>query len=374
MFTIGNLNSVQEHSPIVKRSVFFFLSLIHLCLGNSVFAGNKTAKSFPVRALYLSQEVVTDSSRVQHFIDLAKHSVINAYVIDVKGVEGMVLYDSKIPAVRNARAFTKEYDLDKLLKDFHRNHIHAIARIVCFNDPVISAQNPDWAVKNSDGTLYKSPINGNWLNPVNKQTWKYLVDIAKESLSKGFDEIQFDYVRFPTDGDVKSLDFGRPVPVRHLVIDSFLAYARKQMPKAVLSADVFGIICESVNDPENIGQNLEFVGKDLDYISPMMYPSLYAKGQEVNHVLFAKPDLEPYGVIYNTIAGACNRITKAPNYRAKIRPFLQAYTAVWLNKEDYQTYGPEQIKQQIKAVHDAGGDQWIFWNEDGVYPEAGFEK
>ena len=104
----------------------------------------------------------------------------------------------------------------------------------------------------------------------------------------------------------------------------------------------------------------------------MTYPSLYAKGQIVNDIAFAKPDLEPYAVVYNSLLRANNRIAKVKAYLAKIRPYLQAYTASWLSKEDYQPYGAEQIKQQIKAAHDAGCNQWIFWNNEGIYPEDAF--
>jgi hypothetical protein len=352
----------------MQRIIWFFLFFI---VSANVFAATKQLP--PVRALYLSPGVLLDSNKVQHFIELTKHTRVNAYVIDAKGEDGKVHYKSQLPAVLTANAWSDEYELDRLLKQLHKNHIRVIARIVCFNDPLLSAFKPALAVTHADGTLYKSPISGNWLNPVNKENWKYLVDIAKECTAKGFDEIQFDYVRFPTDGDVKDLDFGQPVPVRHFIIDSFLAYARKQMPRAILSADVFGIICESVNDPEKIGQTIETVGKDLDYISPMIYPSLFACGQEVNRVKFEKPDLDPYNVVYNTITGAKKRIATVNGYRAKIRPYLQAYTASWLKKEIYQTYGPEQIRQQIKAANDAGCDQWIFWNEDGIYPEEGLK-
>ena len=155
------------------------------------------------------------------------------------------------------------------------------------------------------------------------------------------------------------------------VVDEFIDYARKEMPGAVLSADVFGIICESPADTENIGQNLEEVGKVLDYISPMAYPSHYATGQIVNKVMFPRPDLDPYNVAYNTLLKAKNRFSKVDGYQAKISPYLQDFTASWLPKADYQVYGPEQLRQQIKATYAAGSDEWIIWNANNKYSEAG---
>jgi hypothetical protein len=201
-----------------------------------------------------------------------------------------------------------------------------------------------------------------------------MISIAKEALEKGFDEIQFDYVRFPNDGPKKAMDFGNTTNKKHEAIEAFLAYARQELPDAILSADVFGIICESPADTEDIGQYLEYIGRDMDYISPMAYPSHYAVGQIVNNVQFNKPDLEPYGVVYNTLVKAKDRISKVENYRAKIRAYIQDFTASWLGKGYYQKYGPEQVKQQIKAVTDAGLDEWILWDADNTYSEAALEK
>ena len=339
---------------------------------NKLFAGNNSDKTFAVRALYLSDNAVVDSLTVKHFISLAKKSSVNTYVINIKGTDGLVNYESKIEPVRKAKAYTPQFNISNVIKQFHKNHIHVIGRVVCFNDTYLAQQKPEWAIKNAKGEMYITTGGEFWVNPMNKEVWKYLIDIAKEGLAKGFDEIQFDYVRFPTDGNVKELDYGNNPPEKFVVIDNFLAYARAQMPKAILSADVFGIICESPDDMQNIGQNMEYVGRNLNYISPMTYPSLYAKGQIVNDIAFAKPDLEPYAVVYNSLLRANNRIAKVKAYRAKIRPYLQAYTASWLSKEDYQPYGTEQIKQQIKATHDAGCSQWIFWNDESIYPEDAF--
>ena len=332
--------------------------------------GNNT-KERKVKALYLSTPTVSNVDSLQHFIYLARHSVINSYVIDIKGIDGLVTYESKIPDVRNLKAWTADLDIKKVINVFHQNHIYVIGRIACFNDPYLPTQKNEWAVKDNHGNLYASANGETWLSPANIEVWKYLVDIAKEALAKGVDEIQFDYVRFPFAGD--TLDFGEKVKVRHEAIDAFLAYARKEMPKAVLSADVFGIICESVNDPENIGQNIEFAGRNLNYISPMTYPSLYAKGQHINNITFPIPDLDPYGVVYNSLVRAKDRIAKVKGYSAKLRPYLQSYTASWLSKGDFQTYGVDQLRLQIKAAIEAGCDQWIFWNEENRYPEAAFE-
>lgn len=328
-----------------------------------------------VKALYLTGWTVGSMTKVQHYIDLAKSTEINSYVIDIKDDDGLVGYESGIPAVRDIKGWAPKYDVDKVIKAFHDNNIHLIGRVVCFKDPYLSTKKPELAVQNIKGGLFNSKSKDGtlvtWLNPVNRESWPYLIEIAKEGVKKGFDEIQFDYIRYPNDGDKKAMDFGQTTLERYEVINDFLAYAKNEMPGVVLSADVFGIICESPADNEKIGQNLEYVGKDIEYISPMAYPSHYAVGQIVNKVKFLKPDLEPYGVVYNTLAKAKDRISKVENYQAKMRPYLQDFTASWLGKGYYQTYGPEQVRQQIKAAYDAGCEEWILWNSSNKYSEAG---
>jgi hypothetical protein len=106
----------------------------------------------------------------------------------------------------------------------------------------------------------------------------------------------------------------------------------------------------------------------------MSYPSHYAVGQIVNKVKFDKPDLDPYGVVYNTLLKAKDRISKVDGYRAQVRPYLQDFTASWLGKGYYQSYGVDQVKQQIKAVYDAGYDEWILWDANNHYSEAALQK
>lgn len=335
---------------------------------------NKEAGQVKVKGLYLTGWTVGNMQNVQHYIDLAKSTEINSYVIDIKDDDGYVGYESSIPEVRQLNAWQKKYDVDKVVGAFHDNGVHLIGRVVCFKDPILSSKKPELAIKHSNGGIWKDNHGLTWLNPYNKDAWPYLVEIAKEGVKKGFDEIQFDYVRFANDGAKSAMAFGNQEKKKYEAIDEFLAYAKKEIPEVALSADVFGIICESPADTEDIGQNLEFIGKDIDYLSPMVYPSHYAVGQVVNGVRFAKPDLEPYAVVYNTLLKAKNRISKVEGYKAKMRPYLQDFSASWLGKGYYQLYEEAQVKDQIKAVYDAGYDEWIMWDANNKYQEGAFQK
>jgi len=329
-----------------------------------------------IHGLYLTGWTIGRDSKLEHYVWLAHHSSINAYVIDVKGDDGFVAYKSNIPMVKELHNYENAYNVQKVISTLHANGIYVIGRVVCFKDPQLSKKRPDLAVQDRNGGLFYSKSNGHmmtWLNPADKNSWPYIIAIAKEALANGFDEIQFDYVRFPNDGRVKDMVFPGLTGPRYQVINNFLAYARSQMPNAVLSADVFGIITVSPGDTENIGQNLDTVGKNVNFLSPMVYPSHYALGQVINGKAYPKPDLQPYAVVYNSLIQAQNRMDKIPNYGATMRPYLQDFSASWIGAGNYQRYGVAQVRAQIKAVEDAGYTGWIMWNANNHYTEAAYE-
>lgn len=334
-----------------------------------------TKKEVKVKGLYLTGWTAGNKGKMENFIRLADETEINAFVIDIKNDDGIVSYESEVSEVLKNGTFEKKYNPETLTKMLHDKGIYVIGRVVCFRDPAFSKKNPDRAVKHKDGGLWKEEKKDaeiTWLNPYDKRNWNYVIDIAKEAAGKGFDEIQFDYVRFPN-GDRSKMDFDAEGFIKHEVINEFLAFARKEMPNTTLSADIFGIVCVSPGDTEDIGQYLELIGKDMDYISPMTYPALYARGQIVNGVKFPNPDLEPYDVVYQTLLMAKKRLSGVKDYRAEVRPFIQAFTASWLIEGSWQTYGAKQYKQQTKAVMDAGYEQWIFWDANNQYDFSAFE-
>lgn len=347
----------------------------------------KAFKDIKVRAVYLSGSAAGNKAIIKHIIDLAKISELNAVVIDVKDDRGKVNYASDITEVKQNSAYQTFYDVKNVLDTLHENDIYVIGRIVNFKDPWMSTKRADLAIKRPNGQLWRENTTTPWLNPYNEEVWKYNISIAKEAVDKGFDEIQFDYVRFP-DARKSDVNYGtNPIPKAD-AINNYLRNAYKEIHEGKgipLSADIFAIVCESPGDTEGIGQVLEGAGKEIDYISPMIYPSHYANashgmmgngvGQSINGVNFTAPDLKPYEVVYNALLKTKNRITKVDGYKAKVRPYLQDFTASYIkNKAYYQTYGPEQVKQQKKAVYDAGFEEWILWDPSCTYTEEEFDK
>ena len=343
-----------------------------------------TFKDIKVKALYISGATASSKTAMARIIKIANETEINALVIDIKE-GGKVNYKSNVPEVVKDNAYYDYYDPVALTKLLHDNNIYVIGRLVTFRDPVLATKRPEFAIRRADGSIWKENGTTAWTNPYNEQVWRYNLDIATEAVEKGFDEIQFDYVRFPTAAKGE-ISYGIKPPSKSDTIAAFMKQAKTEIGDmgAVVSADVFGIILEVAASQDAIGQVLEKVVKDIDYISPMVYPSHYAnkshgtmgngEGQSVNGVLFTAPDLKPYELIYNALSKAKSRLNAAEGHKAGVRPYLQGFTATFLPKAYYQIYGPTQIRQEIQAVYDAGYDQWIIWNSGNVYNEDAFLK
>jgi hypothetical protein len=338
-----------------------------------------------VKAVYLTGPSAGLTSRVDKIIALAKTTELNTVVVDIKE-DGSVNYESSLDIVKKHGEQTKYYNPEKLIKKFHDNGVYVIGRIVTFRDKILAKNRADLGIKTPKGTLWLENGKNPWTNPYNEEVWDYNIAIAKEAVSKGFDEIQFDYVRFPT-GKKNDFNYGTSVPAKSEAINGFLAKANKEIHQDLgvpVSADVFAIIIESKGDGESIGQIINEVGKDIYCISPMIYPSHYANashgimgngvGQKINGIDFTKPDLEPYKVMYNALLSAKTKISAVPDYKAKVRPYIQAFTAKYLSNGYYQTYNAQQIRDQIKAVYDAGYEEWILWDSSNKYQEAYFNK
>jgi hypothetical protein len=341
----------------------------------------------PVKALYLNPTSV--KTKIDHYIELANKTEINAYVIDIKSDDGRIMYDSQLDIVNAANADTPGFDIREITKKLHDNNIIVIARMVTFKDTTITKYRPELAIKTENGEVFKQKESSGsysmWLDATNKDAWEYVVSVAEEAIQFGFDEIQFDYIRFPETSLYNYKINLEPGQERHDVIEGFIRYARNRLPAdTIISADVFGMPLIATKDYGEIGQSLETIGKSLDYICPMIYPSHYANnapkgsmsnkvGQTINGIKFTHPDLKPYEVVYNTLLVGKSRIEKQEGYNLNMRPYIQGFTASYLPDGYWQEYGVEEYRAQIQAVYDAGYTEWIFWNSPNKYVEAAFK-
>lgn len=339
----------------------------------------------PVKALYLRPKAFQDAALLDHYIDLANRTEVNSYVIDIKSDWGMIQYTSGIEDAQAANACLKSFELRNVIKKLHDNDIRVIGRLVTFKDSIITKYKPNLAIHHN-GALFDQSNKGDgvyWLDPTNKDSWDYILEIVKEVINFGIDEIQFDYVRFP-ESNLYQYELLNDGKERSEYIEDFLAYIRRNVPEGtILSADVFGMPLISTRDYGEIGQTLETIGWNIDYISPMIYPSHFANGapkgsmsngvgQVINGVKFTHPDLQPYEVVYNTLMVGKKRMEAVEGYQLKCRAYIQGFTATYLPTGYWKEYGVEEFRAQIQAVYDAGFEEWIFWNASNNYVEEAF--
>jgi hypothetical protein len=285
---------------------------------------------------------------------------INSLVITVKDDNGRIAFDTDMPLGKkygtvNAGVGIGLQDLDALVAKLAEHHIMPIARIVCFKDSTLARKRQDMAVQSADGGVFVDLENQAWLNPYNHDAWEYLVQVAEECARRGFREIQFDYVRFPTAGTSKATYPGQYC-AKEDAIAGFLAYARPRLEAAGVwvSADCFGWVVGRADDV-GMGQKLEKLCQNVDVLCPMVYPSLYGAWSYG----IEKPETRPYDIVYAALKDAAKRLVGTG---AKGRPYLLAADGKRVRST------AEWVKAQIQAAEDLGFDEWMLW---GGYIEEG---
>lgn len=382
-----------------------------------------------VRGIYVTGPMA-GTANMDNLIALVERTELNAMVIDIKNDEGYVTCDMGAPTAGEIGS-VKRYvrDMPELVRKCKEKGIYLIARIVAFKDPYLAEAKPEWSLHNADGTIFRDKSGQAWVNPYEERIWEYLLEIAEGAVNLGFDEVQFDYIRFSTDRGMKQVDFGAQAEGKEKteVITGFAQYAAQRLHKvgAAVSADVYGVVIDSALDQQIVGQDYLALAQHLDYLSPMVYPSHYGPynynipvpdAQPYQTVLAAMQAsrkvlagvMEPDGTAYTdesqvqgTVSGndlgtdgaqtaalpevlgeAQNAgdlgkeeiagLTPLPGVRADVRPWLQDFTATWV--KGHIQYGPQQIREQIQAVYDAGYEEWILWNAANRYTEGGLHS
>ena len=332
-----------------------------------------------IKAIYVTAYSAGSQKYLDYLSNLFNTTEINAVVVDVKGSDGVISYPGRIK------------DIDSLIRFFHDKNIYVIGRIANFEDPVYSKARPELAVYNKAKTtdlarpvLWQDNNNLSWLDPASKDAWDYNVSLAKDAIYHGFDEINFDYVRFPTDGKEENMGFpvwdgllaiGQTKLSMADVIKSYFKYVRQQLPGQKISADLFGQTTTNKDDM-GIGQLLENAFENFDYVCPMVYPSHYING----FLGFQNPADHPYEIIKYSMGSALSReniietasptsapLTTPPTIPlAKFRPWLQDFN---MGAE----YTADMVKQEIKATQDSLGANYsgfMLWNSSNIYTEG----
>ncbi len=319
-----------------------------------------------VKGIYVSGPVA-GIDRMDELIALVEETELNAMVIDIKNDEGRVTYkmqSEKVVAIEAGIRYIP--DIEALVQKCKEKDIYLIARIVAFKDPYLAEKCPELAVKTKSGQVFKDKSGLAWVNPYEKEVWDYLIEVSREAAKLGFDEIQYDYIRFSTDLKSDELDFGPEAENKSKtqIISEFTRYACESLADTdvYVSADVYGTIIDNKVDQKIVGQDYVEMASYLDYICPMVYPSHYGNGVYGIDI----PDAEPYKTVNAAMNAATKELSVLPEEdRAINRVWIQSFTASWVN--GHITYGPEQIREQIRGAYDAGFDEWILWNASVKY-------
>ena len=321
-----------------------------------------------VKGIYLNIYSIGSSKKLERLIKLANDTEINAFVIDVKDDNGVLSFEMEA-SKKFGIPVSKNYpikDIKAFMTKLKENNIYAIARIVSFKDPTYAKANPDKVIISRDtGSPYTNSDGIIWVSPHDRNLWEYNLAVAEEAAKVGFNEIQFDYVRFPASNggklDAKLNYRNTKNESKPETIQKYLKIARERLNKlnVYTSADVYGQI-GTFSDDMGLGQHWETVSQVVDYISPMMYPSHYGNGAYG----IAVPDAEPYKTIYYSVRDSINRNENIEN-PATVRPWIQAFTARWV--KGYIPYNEKEIREQIKAMNDLNVSEYLLWSPSNNY-------
>jgi hypothetical protein len=321
---------------------------------------------FTPRALYLSFYGIGDRGIRESAFKLMQETDLNALVIDIKGDRGMIPYRSTVPLASEvgAQRILTVKDIRALMQSLREKGIYTIARIVVFKDNPLALARPDWAIKNTKGEIWLDREKLAWVEPFRKEAWDYTIDIAIEAARYGFDEIQFDYLRFPDEGG-PAFSMPSTVETRVNAITGFLIEANRRLAPyhVFVSADIFGYACWNFNDTK-IGQRLEDLAPHVDYLSPMLYPSGFQHGIPGYRI----PVANPYEIVHHSLERAQERTHLAP---VRFRPWLQAFRDYAF---DRRHFGDKEIGEQVKAAREFGSHGWMLWNPGNVYSSTGLKR
>ncbi|MBI2482083.1 MAG: hypothetical protein HYV76_00740 [Candidatus Vogelbacteria bacterium] len=322
----------------------------------------------PLRAVYMTSWVAGTASIREPLINLIDQTEINAVVIDVKDYTGIISFTATNTAMSKYGSMSQRIlDIEGLIKRLHEKNIYVIARISVFQDSHLSKTRPDLAViRASDGEMWRDHKGVSWLDQGSHEVWDYTVMVGKMAEQVGFDELNFDYIRFPSDGNMQDIAYrfyNSNEQTKPEALESFFKYLDEQLSLLTIpiSADLFGMTTTN-NDDLGIGQVWERALPHFDYLAPMIYPSHYPPTFNG----FANPAEHPYAMIKIAAQGAIDKTVAASSTVAKIRPWLQDFS---LGAD----YTAKMIEAQKQALYDLGINSWMMWDPSNKYTNSAYQ-
>lgn len=317
-----------------------------------------------VKAIYMTSCVASTPSLRNKLSELFVNTEINSIIIDIKDYSGRLSIPTEDKELQtNIKVGCFIPDIKDFISTLHKKGVYVIGRITVFQDPYYSKLHSELAVKKaSDGSVWKDRKGLSFIDVSAKPYWEYISKIGHESVAIGFDELNFDYIRFPSDGDMKNISYPWSKKMeKKEALRLFFGYLKKQFRDtgAKISADLFGMTTTNTDDL-NIGQYLEYTLPYFDYVAPMVYPSHYPPTWNG----IKNPAEKPYEVVYYSMKKAYERASTTPE---KLRPWLQDFNLG-------ATYTAGMVRAQIKAVYDVGLDSWMLWSASNRYTTSALEN
>lgn len=326
--------------------------------GNKARAFIVTQKPTAAKGAHVSVYMAASDSDLSKLIGLVERTELNALEVDLKDEAGQISFDLDYPLAKEVKATTNYLKLDACVDKMRYRDIYTICRVVVMKDPKLAKGRPDLAVQDKAGGPWG---NGTWLDPYSQEVWDYNVAVAVAAARAGFQEIQFDYIRFPSDGNTDACAYPhQDKRTKGEVVNGFFDYAREKLApyNVFISADLFGLTASKQGEM-GIGQSVEDVANKVDYISPMVYPSHYNAGEYNIKV----PEANPHDVVLKSLEDFKKEMKGT---QARLRPWLQDFSL-------RIAYTPDMVRRQINACAEAGVDQWLLWDPDCSYSESALE-
>lgn len=326
-----------------------------------------------VRGIYVTGNSA-GGDRFETLLDLIETTELNTMVIDIKEDNGNLTFMPEEGSPYEDIAMNFIDDPEAMMEVLEENNIYPIARIVVFKDNVLAQERPDLSFTQG-GEVWVNNKEEAFVNPFEKEVWEYNLDIARMAVEMGFQEIQFDYVRFPEGFETRDEDLQYSlgdyadsekdnVQTRVEAVTDFVKYSREELAEydVDVSVDIFGYAAV-VEETPGIGQNFSEISENVDVISSMIYPSHWT-----SYFGIENPDEEPYQVV-TEYAKVENELLDGLDEAPVSRPWLQDFEAPWLYSGATKQYGKEEIEAQIKGLYENGIDEFLLWNSGNVYTE-----
>lgn len=321
-----------------------------------------------IRAIYMSSWVGGNKklrSQLMHFIDRSR---INAVVLDIKDYSGYISFPVEDEFLRQFNTSSNRIkDIDDFILELHNNNIYVIGRITTFQDPILAKRIPQFAFKRKDnGTVWTDRKGLAFIDPQKEEVWKYLVALARESYNRGFDEINFDYIRYPSDGNIANINYALNGNTKFKVIKKFYQYLDEHLRKQegiLISADLFGFVASRKNGIPGIGQKLTDALPYFDAVAPMVYPSHYPR----SYLGFDNPAAHPYEIVFHEIDLAQKTLESLNLPKSHLRTWIQDF-------DMGAPYGVNEVHQEIKASYDAGVYSYMVWDAANHYTKNAYYK